>query len=91
MEIFTDKSGRSKGTAMVQFEDPGSAHNSIGILLVCAHVHVGVGVGGWCMCGCECVCVCYITLDPLISIVSWSDVAGSANDSQNGKSENTDT
>ena len=43
------------------------------------------------MCGCECVCVCYMTLDPLISIVSWSDVAGSANDSQNGKSENTDT
>ena len=33
VEVFTDKSGRSKGTAMVQFEDPGSAHNSIGILL----------------------------------------------------------
>ena len=33
VEVFTDKSGRSKGTAMVQFEDPGSAHDAIGILL----------------------------------------------------------
>ena len=31
VEVFTDKSGRSKGTAMVQFEDPGSAHDAIAL------------------------------------------------------------
>ena len=53
VEVFTDKSGRSKGTAMVQFEDPGSAHDAIGILLCvcvvcvcmrCDNVHLCVSM-----------------------------------------------
>ena len=49
VEVFTDKSGRSKGTAMVQFEDPGSAHDAIGILLsLCVRA---------CVCACVYLCV----------------------------------
>ena len=76
VEVFTDKSGRSKGTAMVQFEDPGSAHDAIGILLsLCVRARVRVLV---CVCDVTmfiCVCLCfmhtvrtYVTLNQLSAL-----------------------